>query len=65
MNQDSITAALVIDTLPVISVAWKLTLSEKDKKSEELRLQKWLQTRLKMKYIEVRPMHTIDASKIN
>ena len=45
-----------IDTLSVISVKWNPQTKTKSRKEQEVKLQKWMQTRLKIKVIEVRQL---------
>ncbi|MDH3323622.1 MAG: DUF389 domain-containing protein, partial [Flavobacteriaceae bacterium] len=45
-----------IDTLSVISVKWKPQTKANSRKEQEAKLQKWMQTRLKIKVIEVRQL---------
>ncbi len=43
-----------MDTINVISVRWKNMLSKKQRKQQEQKLQKWLETRLNIKNLEIR-----------
>ena len=45
-----------IDTLPVISVKWKSKVKNKQRKIQEEKLKKWMETRLKLKNIEIRSL---------
>jgi len=45
-----------IDTLPIISLKWNSKIKEKDRKLQEDKLKKWLETRLKIKNIEIREL---------
>ena len=42
-----------INTLLVFSVKWSKNINKKDRKKEEQKIKKWLQTRLKLKNIEI------------
>lgn len=45
-----------IDTIAVISVKWKAKVKKKDSKDQEEKLKKWMETRLKIKHIEIRAL---------
>ncbi len=45
-----------IDTLPVISVKWKSKVKNKQRKIQEEKLKKWMETRLKINHIEIRSL---------
>ncbi len=45
-----------MDTLNVVSVRWKNKVNNRQRKQQEERLQKWLQTRLNIKNLEIRQL---------
>lgn len=46
-----------IDTIAVISVQWKLKVKPKEKRRQEVKLKKWLETRLNIQNIELRELN--------
>ena len=45
-----------IDTISIISVRWKPLVKKKEKNQQEKKLKKWMETRLKIKNIEIREL---------
>jgi len=45
-----------IDTISIISVRWKALVKKKEKNQQEKKLKKWMETRLKIKNIEIREL---------
>ena len=45
-----------VDTVNIISLKWKSKVKEKERKAQEIKLQKWMEKRMKVKNIEIRQL---------